>query len=131
MASKLKRILNKEPRTVWYFAGAHVYDNGKPASETDIAAWQDWLSKLKAETNSIAEARAAEDAAWHAKYDAPMRNFFPDYYEIEDYDEERLIGALATRIFSNDGKVCNEMKRLFPEFWKEALAAFKRGDHDT
>jgi hypothetical protein len=42
-----------------------------------------------------------------------------------------LLYTLATAIFDHDGHVPDEMKRLFPTIWKQALIEYSEGNHDT
>jgi len=125
-------------RDLWQVDGKVYYqDDGSPASPEDAA---EFIEKHKALRKDLEikeaaseKARKEEEAAFRAKWEPILEEFYgsSEFSEEICSDKKELLYWLATAIFDNDGKINDEMKKLFPDFWEEALAMYERGEHDT
>jgi hypothetical protein len=114
---------------VWKFGDQYIHiDDGSTATPDEIVAFQEKHRRLN-EVDHAACARAEElDRKWHAEYDQRIKDYYGYEQDRDHWDDDWLIYQLATSIFDGNEE---EVKRKFPEYWKQALESFEAGAHDT
>ncbi len=122
-------------RDLWQVNGIVYFQDDGSLATKEIA--DEFLKKhalIKEQEEVTSKLRDKEIEDFLAKWGPKVDEYYGDPKFSKDFpkvDEEELLYWMATAIFDKDGKVTEEMKRLFPEFWEEALAMYERGEHDT